>query len=109
MFDAADLGGYHVTVGNATYCDNNATFKVEFAEKAADGTVLTKDAIAFKELCSLHGLSADDLGRDFTCQGRTFKIAGLKPRATKRPILCDGDDGKQYSFPAKAVIMGLKK
>ena len=57
------------------------------------------------------GLGAEDFGREFQFngRGRTYTICGIKPRASKRPIVgrCK-TDGREYVFPAEAVVRELR-
>lgn len=101
--------GMKATVGNATIGDGYVTFKVDVAEVGEGGIVQSKEAADFKLMAKLYGLSADDLGREFESHGRTFRITGLKARATKHPVLCEClTDGKEYVFTAPTVARLLK-
>jgi hypothetical protein len=42
------------------------------------------------------------LGTTFSHGGKTYAIAGLKKRATKRPIICSSGSGS-YVFPTELV------
>jgi hypothetical protein len=102
--------GVKVALGSASYTDSNVIFKLELNEVASDGTVLTREADAFKQLAPYYGLQASDFGRTFQMHGKTFKIVGLKSRAHKQPILAE-TDGKRYKFAAETVkgLLGLEK
>lgn len=67
----------------------------------------TADAVLLKAHAELLGLPADCVGRSFTANGKTYTVAGYRPKARTRPILVRGDDGKDYVFPLTAVINGL--
>jgi hypothetical protein len=103
--------GVKVAVGHASFTPDNATFKVEFADVAADGTVITHEASNLKALGFSYGIPADSLGRKFTDRrGRTFVVAGLAPRSHRYPVLATCEqDGKTYKFPARAVREYLDK
>lgn len=102
--------GVKVGFGSASYTDSNVSFKLEINEVASDGTVMNREADAFKQLAPFYGLEASDFGRTFQMHGKTFKVVGLKSRAQKMPILCEAD-GKRYKFDARTVkaMLGLDK
>lgn len=43
-----------------------------------------------------YGLKPDDYGKTLMLSGRQFKITGIKPRASKKPILIERDDGRIF-------------
>jgi hypothetical protein len=97
--------GVKVSVGKASYTPDSvgsASFKVEFAEIAADGNVATAESQAFKANAFIFGLKSEDLFRKFRNGGREFKIIGLKSRARTMPILCECE-GKRFKFAAETV------
>jgi len=91
--------------GNGAYGGANGHLKVEVAIKSADGSVLNKEAQAFKTLAPQYGLQASDLGTNFTSRGKTFKIVGLKPQSYKYPILAEEVTGlhRTFKFPSEHV------
>lgn len=103
----ADLG-FKVHVGNASYTNNSVTFKVEMASVADDGTVLNRDADAFRVNAGLFGLKPEDLGKVIRSHGKTFKITGIATRSRRCPILVEEvGTGKGYKLPAEAVKAAL--
>ena len=91
-------------------------FSAQFATIGENGAVNTAESQAWKAHSGLDysdltlaGFTADDLGAEFTSQGKVFAITGYKPRARKRPLLAKevGTD-KQFVFPLEAVarLMG---
>ncbi len=107
----AALGTQHnlaITVGGASFLPGkNVTFKLECAVIGADGEVASKDAEAFKTNAIFFGLKAEDLGREFTYNGKRWTITGCAPRSRKFPILCEDHNGKTFKLPAHAVKQGL--
>jgi hypothetical protein len=89
------------------YSDNAATLKIEFAERAADGTVMTQMATDFQNYALSVGLKPDDLGASFERNGTSYKIVGFKPRATKMPVICETPEGKRYKLREADVVRGL--
>jgi len=107
---AAELG-VRIQVGNASYDgvgNMNVTYKVEVAVLDADGNVQDRAAVDFARDAALYGLKSDDLGTEFVCRGKTYRITGLQRRARKAPILAElVGTGKTYKFPAVTVKMLL--
>jgi len=101
--------GIQLTVGRSTYTAENATIKIEAAVKSGDGTAITREATAFRELAHLYGLQPSDLGRTFTLSGTEYTIVGLRTRATRAPILARTSDGKLVGFPAEPIAGKLKR
>ena len=96
----------NVVLGNASYTDSSADFKLHVNEIAADGQVLTREAETFKRTAHYYGLQPEDLGRTFRSHsGKTFKITGLNRRAHKYPIQAvEVGTGKRFKFPPRAII-----
>ena len=93
-----------LSVNGGTYTSNRVSFKLEFCEVASDGTVCTKEADAFKLYAKLYGLKSEDLHKTFKYLGDTFEITGLKPRASKYPIVAKNvKTGLSYKFSEKSV------
>ena len=87
-----EIGEKHeceIAYKGGSYDDNAATIKFEFAERAADGMVMTKMATDFQRYAESVGLKPEDLGRTFDRHGETYKIVGFKPRATKMPVIVE--------------------
>ncbi len=105
----ADELGCQIKVGGATFARDggNCTFKVELATTNPDGTAETKEVSAFRELATAYGLSPDDLGKTFVSGKQPYVVCGLKPKATRFPILAQRADGKVFKFPADSVKMAL--
>ena len=96
--------GVELRLGNCTYYNNNATFKLEVAEIGEDGEVHTKEAEDFRARAFMYGLQPEDLGKDFRdFTGKKFTITGLKPRSKKYPILAKDEDGETYKLPTEMV------
>jgi len=103
--------GVKVTLGTGRYSSTNVTFKFEMAIVGPSGQAENKDEANFKMYAHLYVLDPSDLGRRFVCRGEEFIINGLRPSATKRPIMAKGRGGKQFVFPAalvKARLLGPK-
>ena len=95
-----------VDLGSATFGNSNVTFKLNLNEVSGDGSVLTREAVAFQRAARLYGLQPEDLGRVFRSpSGKRFKITGLNTRAHKYPIQAEEvGTGKRFKFPSHAVV-----
>lgn len=106
------VGAQHnvkLTRGHATYSDNNFTLKVEGAVITEHGEVMTREKQSFLDFATSFGLKPEDLGRVFIYQGVSYKISGLKPRATRYPIVVyNTRTGKGFKFPSETVVRSLK-
>lgn len=113
---AADRG---ISVGRirGSYSGEGLKVSVQLSTIQQNGVVNTPEAQAWKQLCALvyedltlAGFTADDLGAQFTAQGKTFTIQGYKMRARKRPVVAtEVGTGHQYVFPVDAVARCMGK
>jgi hypothetical protein len=69
----------------------------------------SREAILFPLIGAAHGLTADDLGCEFTYMGQRWILVGAKNSA-KTPIIAQRvTDGKRYMLPeADLVISAIK-
>lgn len=63
----------------------------------------TPEALAFKRDAKLVGLKAEDLGRTFPFQGRTYTITGLQWRRNGSKVTVTRDDGKGFGSAVEAL------
>jgi len=107
--DLAEELGVNIEAGNASYTNENATVKLKVSTKNIDGTVNSKEADDFKRCASSWGLTPEDLNREFTIHGKTYKIVGANPRASRYPINAKRvSDGKGFKLAAFQVQLALK-
>ena len=107
----AQQNGVVIKRGRATYDvdGKNMTLKVEVAVVAADGTVANKEVENFKSMAELYDLKPEFLFKIFSYAGTTYKIAGLLPRRSKRPVLCERQpDGKRFILSPEEVKLGMR-
>jgi hypothetical protein len=96
--------GFKLTLGNATYDNNTASFKLNIGTIAEDGTASTKEASDYIAYASIFQLDKKWLNKSFThTNGHEYTVIGLKPRSKKAPVLCERDDGKLFKFPANVI------
>jgi hypothetical protein len=78
--------GYFVESGNGHYGDR-ADFKLTVTKAGDDGTVKSAMQIDFERNAFAYGLEASDFGASFRANQTWYKIAGLKTRNRKYPII----------------------
>ena len=100
---------YHckIALGNITYDAQSFRSKLEVVMQNEDGVVETKERIDYKSHCHLIDLKPEWLDRSFIANGKTWTVVGLKPRATKRPVVVESAEGGQYVFRAVDVIRAI--
>ena len=99
--------GITLKMGNAKYARGGEFFEAQLkGALVRDGQVVSKESVHFTQHASIYGLLPDDLGKEFVSHGRRFRITGLKSGASKRQILTESE-GKNYVFPADAVVIAL--
>jgi hypothetical protein len=103
--------GITIQLGNISYSPDKATSRLTMiavgdAAAATDprAAALAKAQAEFKRAASSFGLKPEQFGATFTFGRDTYKLAGLKPRSPKRPVLGTSlRDGKTYVFPESAI------
>jgi len=100
----ADQFGLTYAPGRVNYSDAEMRGSFTLAAVAASG--IPAD---FIKHCPAYGLKPEDFGAEFTSNGRTFTITGIKPRRHKYPISGKGAQGGSYKFTASQVTNGLKR
>jgi hypothetical protein len=100
VLDDAKIEGFSVKVGNATFGETSAVFKVGVATIGDNGVVQDRKSENFKQLAGLYGLKLEDLGKSFDWGHKSYTIIGLNPKSRRFPILAKrNDDGKVFKFP----------
>lgn len=103
----AEKYGVVMNAGGGSFEPTNARLHLSIATKGKGGSVNTREAEDFKRNAFRYGLKPEDLGREFTEGGHTYKIVGCKPKSYQYPILCVRDGSKTYKMPADRVARGL--
>lgn len=93
-----------IKLGSATFTSENITFKMEVASLNDDGEAISRMVTDFQRMASLYGLKPEDLNREFTMRGNTYKVVGAVPRRSKYPLVCECN-GKRFKFAAETVKM----
>lgn len=102
--------GIQIVLKNISFLSERASVKVELIALGSNAGVTGKSAeevvreADFKRYCSSFGLKPEQFGVQFKHGRDTYKLAGLKPRAPKRPILATNvADGRTYILPESAI------
>lgn len=86
--------GLSAKIGNMTFTGDTVSFKTTVAVDGYDG-----DREEFRANCYKYGLSATHFGAEFTSQGETYELVGIKPRSRKFPFVGKSkSSGKKYKF-----------
>lgn len=84
------------------------TFDAGFFKPRVEFKTAGNDRSEFDRYATLFGLEASDFGRTFTSGGREFKVSGVAPRSTRRPILAiETRTGRTFKFEQSAVARAL--
>jgi len=82
----------------------NATFKVELATQTDDGEANTRKAAEFKRYAAMYGFKPEHLYAEFNYAGRTYKLTGFSPKASRFPLIVERvPDGKAFKMPLEAA------
>ncbi len=102
--------GITLKTGHISYQDRTCSIKVEAGIiNPETGTAATKEAEAFKQLAPIYDLKPGDLGRSIPIKGAMYKIVGLKPGSSVRPIVLEDHQGRRIVAPARMVLTGLAR
>lgn len=98
--------GIKINVGNASFSDNEVTFKTKCNTIGEGGKAQTKEANQWKLYAELNGVGQFSVGDRITIQGQVFSIEGWNTRAKKSPVMIkDIATGKSYKC-SKNVLVG---
>jgi hypothetical protein len=102
--------GIVIRPGRGTFSGGHFTLKVECSTVSQDGTVNSKEAEDFKRYAALYSLQADDLGKTITLSFERYTIGGIRPKATRFPILAKRvKDGRVFCLPVDGVRRALEQ
>lgn len=86
-------------VGNCSFTDRTATFKLEIGAVDDNGMAYTKDRERLEQFWKDAGLTKDAAGRIFAHKGSVYTIVGL---SSKFKVVAE-HAGHQYAFSADYV------
>jgi len=97
------LDSYEITVGNASFNDDEVTFKLNIKVKGAKSQA-EKD---LEQWSTIHNL---DLTKTARIDGKTFILSGYRRKARTKPYLMkDIASGNEYIATSDTVKMYFKK
>ena len=102
----AEKNGMTLVKRHCTYGQREmpVSFKLLIPELNESGDAVDPAETEFRQNAWKVGLSPDDWGRQFDYGPDTFAVCGVKPRATKYPILGRNlSTNKVYKFRTRAV------
>ena len=98
-----ELEGYEILVGNASFNDDEVTFKLNIKVKGAKSQA-EKD---LEQWSTIHNL---DLTKTARIDGKTFMLSGYRRKARTKPYLMkDMASGNEYIATSYTVKMYFKK
>lgn len=101
--------GFEFQAGNATFSENNVTFKLT-ASQIINGEVISPIIEDFKTLAPLHGLKESDLNKTLTYRGDVYKIIGWRRTSHKYPVVVERESNKRrYKLTVEQTKMCLTK
>lgn len=105
----AQKHGIAINVGNCSFNESTATFKVLVAAGAEGGESAehVKARADFKAYAMMFGLDPDWIGASFKSNGTTYTIVGLHPNKRKQPVVVT-KDGAPGRFVMSAEDVSLR-
>ena len=98
-----ELEGYEILVGNASFNDDEVTFKLNIKVKGAKSQA-EKD---LEQWSTIHNLALTKTAR---IDGKTFMLSGYRRKARTKPYLMkDMASGNEYIATSDTVKMYFKK
>lgn len=98
--------GVAITVGNCTMNMKSMRYQLDVTMLGEDGKPELKEADTFRLYAASMGMKKEDLGREFTLHGKTYKLRGFLARSQKFPFLCECG-GKLFKLPEETVRVAL--
>ena len=97
--------GIKINVGNASFTNNEVTFKTKCNTIGKGGAAQTKEASQWKLYAELNGVGQFSVGDRITLQGRIFSIEGWNTRAKKSPVMIkEVATGQTFKCPKAALV-----
>ena len=104
----ADCGVKFQLLHGGSFTTTNVILKIEAAEVAQDGKVLSRAAEDWKRYAPSFGLPLDGFGKKILSRGHEYEIIGLNTRRPAFPISVKRlPDGKLFKMPLNVVVQGL--
>ncbi len=101
--------GVHATIGRMKFTPSQVGMRPEITIKDPVHPDLTPEAITFKANAHFYGLTPEDLGREIMTPRGVCKIAGLRIRSVKYPIVGMDHGGRRFKFSALFAKEALRR
>lgn len=97
----AAKNGISLHVGSISFSHESAKIKVE--AKSGNAVGKSRYALDFERHYAQFGFQSTDLQRTFSINGNTYFLEGLKPSASKFPVVGRSITGKLFKFSRSIV------
>ena len=106
MQSLSDKYGVKVNAGNASFSDNEVTFKLKLNILNEDGLALTQKAENFEFVKGRYGLGHLSIGDSVKLGSDTYVLSGFNNRASKNQIeISDLKNNKSYGCTVRAILL----
>jgi len=95
--------GVSVDLGHGSFSQDEFTVKLRLVVTGGED-VAQRD---WNQYCRSFGLKPEQFGTTFESRGTTFTVCGIKPLATRFPVIAINANGTKYKFPANMLPGGL--
>jgi hypothetical protein len=99
--------GVVIELGHCTFQISNCRFQLTVAVLDSKGKAITEEVDSFKSNAKRFGFEPDDLGKEFIYRGQSYTICGFTPKSWKYPVIARSDNGKDYKFACRTVLVAL--
>ena len=94
-----------ITLGNGSYGENNASYKLKISTVNEDGTVVTQEATDYINLCSYDSrFKPEWLNSTVDFRGKQYTLVGHKRRGRKFPFVVKSGD-KHYKMTDAQLLL----
>jgi hypothetical protein len=94
----AEKHGLTVDSAGGSFDDHKFSARVCFKPVENDEEREAREKREFAKYANLFGLTADHYGKQFTNQGRKYRLVGIEPQRPKFPFVAERDDGVRFKF-----------
>lgn len=105
----AEKYGLSILPAGGSYDELSYTKKIKLQVKETESGK-SGAAAEFARYAPMFGLPEDAFGKTFiSSSGTRFRINGIRPKATRAPVIAINDNGVAYKFSAETVKFCLNK
>lgn len=104
--ELAEQLGLFISTGSGTFSSSELTIRLNISlQEGFDGK--SGAQAEFERHAFAFGLKDNMFGKKFTYGGEIFTISGIRPRATKNPVLGTNSKGKEFIFPVDFIKVSM--